>query len=158
MPSKNSRRVVNIIHLEQWSDARQSLSPTLFSIFINDIVDAMAKCCSMGRDINGVNVSVLKYADDIVVIATSPEGLQSASDILKYYCELNKLTVNVAKSKVMGVSKRRKKAHRRVFVYDEKQLECVENFKYLGIEFNRLNNTNGAVEQLCKRQRDRRQL
>ena len=63
---------------------------------------------------------------------------------------MNKLTVNVAKSKVMCVSKRRKKAHRTVFMYDDKQLECVENFKYLGIELNRLNNTNCALEQLCK--------
>ena len=63
---------------------------------------------------------------------------------------MNKLTVNVAKSKVMCVSKRRKKAHRTLFMYDDKQLECVENFKHLSIEFNRLNNTNRAVEQLCK--------
>ena len=128
----------------------ESLSPTLFSILINDIVDAMTKCCSMGVDINGVKVSVLKYADDIVLMATSPEGLQTGLDILKNYCEMNKLTVNITKSKVMCVSKRRKKAHQTVFMYDDKQLECVENFKYLGIEFNRLNNTNCAVEQLCK--------
>ena len=128
----------------------ESLSPTLFSILINDIVDAMTKCCSMGVDINGVKMSVLKYADDIVLMATSPEGLQTRLDILKNYCEMNKLTVNVTKSKVMCVSKRRKKAHQTVFMYDDKQLECVENFKYLGIEFNRLNNTNCAVEQLCK--------
>ena len=41
------------------------------------------------------------------------------------------------------------KAHITLFVYDAKQLEYVENFKYLGIEFNRLNNTNCALEQLC---------
>ena len=89
----------------------ESLSPTLFSILINDIVYAMTKCCLMGVDINGVKVSVLKYADDIVLMATSPEGLQTGIDILKNYCEMNKLTVNVAKSKAMCVSKRRKKAH-----------------------------------------------
>ena len=87
----------------------------------------MTKCCSMGVDINGVKVSVLKYADDIVLMATSPEGLQTGLDIWKNYCEMNKLTVNVAKSKVMCVLKRRKKAHRTVFMYDDKQLECVEN-------------------------------
>ena len=128
----------------------ESLSPTLFSILINGIVDTITKCCSMGVDINGVKVSVLKYADDIVLMATSPEGLQTGLDILKNYCERNKLTVNLAKNKVMCVSKRRKKPHRIVFMYGDKQLECVENFKYLGIEFNQLNNTNCAVEQLCK--------
>ena len=66
----------------------------------------MTKCCSMGVDINGVKVSVLKCADDIVLVATSPEGLQTGLNILKNYCEMNKLTVNVAKSKVMCVSKR----------------------------------------------------
>ena len=77
----------------------ESLSPTLFSILINDIVYAMTKCCLMGVDINGVKVSVLKYADDIV-------GLQTGIDILKNYCEMNKLTVNVAKSKAICVSQR----------------------------------------------------
>ena len=134
----------------------ESLSPTLFSILINDIVDTMTKCCSMGVDINSVKVSVLKYADDIVLMATSPGALQTGLDILKNYCEMNKLTVNVAGSKVMCASKRREKAHRTVFIYDDKQLECVENYKYLGIEFNRLNNTTCAVRTVM--QRDRRQL
>ena len=31
------------------------------------------------------------------------------------------------------------------------QLECVDDYKYLGIGFNNLNNTGRAVEQLCRK-------
>ena len=93
---------------------------------------------------------MLKYADDLVLLATSQEGLQSRLNLLKTYCEENKLTVNVSKSKVMRGSKRRKAQSVQLY-YDSEPLECVDTFKYLGIEFNNLNNTGRAVEQLCKK-------
>ena len=77
--------------------------PTLFSAFINDIVEAMNKITFLGVVINNINITVLQYADDLVLSATSQEGLQSGLDLLKTYCEENKLTVNVSKSKAMCV-------------------------------------------------------
>ena len=128
----------------------ESISPTLFSAFINDIVEAMNKITSMGVVINNIKITVLKYDDDLVLLATSQEGLQSGLDLLKTYCEENKLTVNVSKSKVMRVSKRRKAQSVQLY-YDSEPLECVDSFKYLGIDFNNLNNTGRAVEQLCRK-------
>ena len=63
------------------------ISPTLFSAFINDIVEAMNKITSMGVVINNIKITVLKYADDLVLLATSQERLQSGLDLLKTYCE-----------------------------------------------------------------------
>ena len=55
----------------------ENLAPTLFAIFVNDIA----------ADINGLNLcvpilnderlSILKYADDIVLLAESAEDLQT---------------------------------------------------------------------------------
>ena len=83
-------------------------------------------------------------------MATSQEGLQSGLDILKTYCEENKLTVNVSKSEVMRVSKRRKAQSVQLY-YDSAPLECVDSFKYFWIDFNNFNNTGRAVEQLCRK-------
>ena len=46
-------------------------------------------------------ITVLKYADDLVLLANTAEGLQSGLDALHSYCTINKLTVNIKKSKVM---------------------------------------------------------
>ena len=67
----------------------ESISPTVFSAFINDIVEAMNKITSMGAVINNIKITVLKYADDLVLLATSQEGLQSGLGLLKTYCEEN---------------------------------------------------------------------
>ena len=110
----------------------ESISPTVFSAFINDIVEAVNKITSMGVVKNNIKITVLKNADDLVLLATSQEGLQSGLDLLKTYCEENKLTVNVSKSKVMRVSKRRKAQSVQLY-YDSELLKCVDSFKYLGI-------------------------
>ena len=65
----------------------ESISPTFFSAFINDIVEAMNKITSMGVVINNIKITVVKYADDLVLLAKSQEGLQSGLDLLKTYCE-----------------------------------------------------------------------
>ena len=70
---------------------------------------------------------------------------QSGLDPLKNCCEENKLTVNVSKSKVMGISKR-KKAQGVQLYYDIESLECVDSFR-----FNNLNNAGRAVKQLCRK-------
>ena len=43
----------------------ECISPTVFSAFINDIVEAMNKITSMGAVINNIKITVLKYADDL---------------------------------------------------------------------------------------------
>ena len=54
------------------------LSPLLFSLFINDLPEVLP----FGVNVAGVNVKVLLYADDIVVLADSPEDLKAMIDRL----------------------------------------------------------------------------
>ena len=56
------------------------LSPVLFSIYINGLAKEVASS-SLGIDVDGKNVAILLYADDIVLIAGSIESLQSQIDI-----------------------------------------------------------------------------
>ena len=84
----------------------ECLSPSLFSSFINDLDEAMDDVESMGVTIYGTRITVLKYADDIVLLADNEEGLQDGLQALHAYCVKNRLTVNTAKSKVMYFSKK----------------------------------------------------
>ena len=48
----------------------ECFSPTLFSFFINDLGDRMNDIVEMGVTMNGTKISLLKYADDLVLIST----------------------------------------------------------------------------------------
>ena len=58
------------------SDVKQgyNLSPTLFSMYINDIAIGV-KGMNCGIDIGGPNFSILVYADDIVIMAPDEKKL-----------------------------------------------------------------------------------
>lgn len=72
------------------------LSPLLFALFINDIIDAFPE----GVKVAGTEVKALLYADDLVLLSDKPVGLQSMIDALQNYCQKWQLTVNIDKSKI----------------------------------------------------------
>ena len=47
----------------------ECLSPTLFAAYINEIERLMINIDEIGVHVNGVNISVIMYADDLVLIA-----------------------------------------------------------------------------------------
>ena len=80
---------------------------------------------------------LLLYADDTIVMAESETGLQTNLDLLKAYCDLNQLSVNISKTKVMVFTR----SHSRLrnlanFKFGELYLERVDEYVYLGITFN----------------------
>ena len=77
----------------------ECLSPSLFSMCIDDIVAHMHTVDKMGVCVNGTKIPVLKYADDLVLLASSADALQAGLEALESYCITNKLTVNTGKVK-----------------------------------------------------------
>ena len=73
--------------LTEWFDCKSGvrqgdcLSPTIFSLFINDLVSEI-KGLGLGIDLNGTNISFLLYADDICFLAKSETDLQTILDTL----------------------------------------------------------------------------
>ena len=78
----------------------ESLSPFLFSMYINDM-EAVLSNDSNGVTINDIRIILLFYADDCVVFSETPEGLQREIDLLYDYCNRWRLKVNTTKSKVI---------------------------------------------------------
>ncbi len=106
-----------------------SLSPTLFNIFINDMLkifeDPMCKPAHMGE----LNIGCLAYADDLLICSESKEGLQEGLKRLHRYCKKWHLTINVKKSKIMLFNKAKKGD----FKIGTDSLEIVRYYKYLGL-------------------------
>ena len=111
-----------------------SLSPTLFSVFLNDLANAI-KSEKLGITIGTKNVGILMYADDVVLIADDESKLQREIDILKDWCIKWKLNVNLTKSQVMHFRKSRKRPTKSKFMFGDKEIEMVAKYKYLGIIF-----------------------
>jgi hypothetical protein len=74
---------------------RQS-KPNLFKIFINDFPDYIRNCPDPIQ-LNDKPIHCLMYADDIILLSSTAEGLQAKLDILDSYCNDWCLTVNPTK-------------------------------------------------------------
>ena len=83
---------------------------------------------------NFLKITVLLYADDTIVFADSAKRLQNTLNSLNQYCEEWKLTVN--EKKVMIFS-RRKYSGNVNFTLNNKVLDILDDFKYLGATFSR---------------------
>ena len=126
-----------------------SLSPSLFLISINEIETIMNTIPSMGVLVGEREISVLKYADDLVLCSVTSDGLQAGVNALHKFWMINHLTVNTAKSKVMYIS-RKSKRNLPFIYYNEKPLEWVEDFKYLGVHFAKNGKLTKDLKNVCQ--------
>ena len=110
------------------------LSPTLFSIFLNDLVEHI-KQLGIGIEIDGIIICILLYADDIVLLAKSEAELQSLILSMEQWCQLYQLKVNVNKTKIVHFRNCRKCPTEFIFKMNENVLDKVEVYKYLGVYF-----------------------
>ena len=75
------------------------------------------------------------YADDTVLLAESPEDLQTSLNTIKDYCSIFGLDINIDKTKVM-IFLRRKLRKPHYFNYGDQNIEVVNEYNYLGLVFN----------------------
>ena len=76
------------------------LSPLLFNYFINNLVDDLNKDNTDPVVTEDTSVNILLYADDIVLLSQSKEGLQNSLNILHDFCYTLctwKLKVNIVR-------------------------------------------------------------
>ena len=75
------------------------------------------------------------YADDLISMSSTPEGLQKSLDALNDFCKRWKLNINHKKTKCMLFSKG-SNTKNNTFTIDTKIIENTKEFKYLGITIN----------------------
>ena len=80
------------------------LSPNLFKIFINDLPSYLIDSLDTVF-INDLPLNCKMYTDDIVLLSTTPAGLQDKLNKLHRFCEDWCLEVNVTKTKVLILNK-----------------------------------------------------
>lgn len=111
-----------------------NLSPTLFSIFANDLV-AEVNNLGLGIDVGDRKLSMLLYADDIVLMADGEDKLQSMLDTLGDWCKRWRVLINTNKSKCMHFRHGNSQRSEFEFRIGNSALETVDKYKYLGVVF-----------------------
>ena len=83
-------------------------SPTLFAMFIDDLVDDLKSVqaginCTCGDYM----ISSLLHTDDIVVLAPDEDKLEKLINVVEQWCNRWKMTLNLSKTKIVHFRKKR---------------------------------------------------
>ena len=111
-----------------------NLSPNLFKILINEL-PSMFGIEDEQVSLNGTPLSCLLYADDLVLLSTTQNGLQGCLNKLSSFCDKYCLTVNLKKTKVVIFYKNARLSKLK-FTYKGMEIEHSLSYKYLGVLFN----------------------
>lgn len=107
------------------------LSPLLFNVFIDDLI-VEVKALKLGVSVGNVHVSLLLFADDIVLLAESEADLQRSLAAVESWCRRWRLELNASKSEVMVVNG----ALAGTITCAGQPLKLVSQFRYLGLVLN----------------------
>ena len=108
-----------------------SLSPLLFALYVTRMGFELTRA-DVGFKLNRVTVNGLLFADDIILIARTEEGLRELLCLVQRHFKELKLEMSVEKSKVMSSSQMMWDIQ-----VDDEVAGCLEKvlaFKYLGVE------------------------
>uniref|UniRef100_A0A9J8AFQ2 ribonuclease H n=1 Tax=Cyprinus carpio carpio TaxID=630221 RepID=A0A9J8AFQ2_CYPCA len=126
-----------------------SLSPTLFNIYINQLASVLEHAPIQGLTLHDTEIKCLLYADDLVLLSPTKEGLQDGLDLLEDYCQTWALTVNLQKTKVMIFQKRsRPQGLTHTFTLSHRTIETTKTYTYLGLKITPTGNFTLAVNEL----------
>ena len=84
----------------------------------------------------GTKLSSLLYANNLIILSQSKEGLQNCLNALPQYCRLWIINVN---KKNMIFQRRAKKYHCNLYIGNEK-IDIVQNYTYLGFQISSTGN------------------
>ena len=114
---------------ETTSGVRQgdSMSPVLFNILINDLIKEITNL-NCGVKIQDRNISILVYADDIVLVAPDPNKLQQMLDLIYNWCSKHRLLINTDKSQVIHFRNKHVQQTIAKFTLGDSPLQLVDKY------------------------------
>ena len=108
-----------------------SLSPLLFALYVAGLGQDLARA-EQGIKLYRVRVSGIFFADDIVLVASTAEGLRELLAMVELHCKDLKMKLSVTKCKVMSSS-----CDTFEMMVDDEVAGCLDKvlrFRYLGLE------------------------
>ena len=111
-----------------------NLSPILFNLFIEDIKNIFDHDCFPTR-LDDQEINHLLYADDMIILSLTKEGLQECLNRLSVYCQKWGLEINLDKLYliyIMIIFNQSGRIPRNIhFTHDNNVITIVQKYKYL---------------------------
>ena len=140
------------------------LSPTLFSMFVNDLSEELSSS-GVGVIINDEEndedegsddddddrkdiINHLSYADDLICITDNEEDLQILINIIHNWGIKWRLEINLLKTNIMHVRPTKRKLSTFIFKLGQLSIKYCHQYKYLGTHINEYLNFNKMALQL----------
>ena len=114
------------------------LSPLLFNLVMNGAAAAVRRLCQgvrLGPDSDAPRVTTLLYADDLAILADSPEELQRALDALSAWDRDYGFTFSAGPDKSAVMIFHGRHQHLPPFRLGGLELPFVSSYRYLGVVF-----------------------
>lgn len=120
------------------------LSPTLFKIYINQILKKWRRQCgSMGITVDNNTLFTLFYADDQIVVAEDADDLGYMVRKLQEYYQIAGLKINMTKSEYMSVAN----DNIEDLQLEQGNMRGVHTYKYLGVTFNKKGDSRDEIQE-----------
>ena len=78
------------------------LAPTLFNLCVEGLLEKLTKQEADGFEVGNKRITVQAYADDILLISDTEQGLKNLASTLERFCAATNLTINVDKCRTMS--------------------------------------------------------
>ena len=119
------------IHINKGVRQGCGLSPILFNIYINKIIQEFKTVIKKSIQQNNRKLlNTILYADDQILMSTSEDDLQTMANHLKLIARKYKMTISSTKAKSMAMWGNH--IQRVKIVINDNNIEQVTEFKYLG--------------------------
>ena len=107
------------------------LSPLLFKLYVDDVLREITES-GVGCKLGILRINVLAYADDLVLLADTPNHLSFLYELLNVKLSRKHLKINQSKSKCMIFKKKVCKENVENILLGAHTFEVVAQYKYLG--------------------------
>ena len=119
------------------------LYPVLFDLFLEEIMAGIQDEHISTISICGRNLSNIRFADDIDLIAGSNDELQTLKQAINSASRYG-MQINAEKSKIM-INSNNRNLHTKIQLYGEK-LEEVDKFKYIGATITKYGSSDSEIK------------
>lgn len=92
---------------------------------------------SGGIEVRKEKIWSLTYADDIVLLVKTVEGLRIMMEAVGNYLRKLKLQLNTEKSKIVVFRKAGRRKKKEDWTWEGKNMQEVDEYKYLGFDFHK---------------------
>lgn len=130
------------------------LSPKLFSIYIEELIDKI-EGLEEGVEYEGGILDIICYADDILIMSNTKQGLQRQLKVIEQYGKMMGIKYNPDKTKLMiyntkckrSIRSQREDLWQDEVTLDGVRIQKVDTMRYLGMEINETNKNKSHIDK-----------